>query len=191
MQEPRTLIIIVACVALIAGVVWFRMRMAGPPATGGSLLLLLLVAIAVAAAISGTARGAALAAGCVALIAGVAWMRRASRPRMKVAVSAGGFGWIHPARGSGMLPWKDIGALILNEGERAGGTSVCLVPRGEPAGVGCVISTEDLGVGPEKGEEMLRAFVERILPMLPADVTVDRGMRRKLAEWGLERGLKG
>jgi hypothetical protein len=109
-------------------------------------------------------------------------------PTMRLMVSPGGIGWVHPDRGPGMIVWQDIGALIVRQAGSQGELAVYLVPRDAPEDRSTnafMMTTADLGLGPEEGEARLKAFVEEILPRLSGDLVLDRETRHRFDTWGI------
>ena len=135
--------------------------------------------------IRGNPRSMVAGVACFALAAGMSLLRRAGRTKMRLSVTSRGVAWVHPEKGSGALYWKEIGALMVREPGNGTSTAVCLVPQDRPAEECFVLSTGDFGIGDEAGEARLREFVKQILPMLPSDLNIDRGTRKRLADWGI------
>lgn len=154
-----------------------------PRRTLGVVIVSLCIGLGIFFALSLTARGLALAMVCFALAGGAAWLRRTPRFKMRLAVNARGVAWIHPEHGRGALQWKDVGAISIQQHGVNDLLSVCLVPKERPMDEGFVLSTADFGIGAEDAEIRLREFVRQVLPLLPADVVIDRGTRKQLAEW--------
>ncbi|MEK7477507.1 MAG: hypothetical protein AAB152_17945 [Candidatus Coatesbacteria bacterium] len=110
------------------------------------------------------------------------------QPTMRLMVSPGGVGWVHPERGPGMIVWQDIGALIVRQAGSRGELALYLVPREAPEGRttnAFMMTTGDLGLESREGEARLKAFVEEILPRLPRDLVLDRETRGRFAAWGV------
>jgi hypothetical protein len=155
----------------------------------GRYMLALLVAGAIMALLSRSVRGAAIAA---VLLGMLLIYRQATRRRFKLAVSPQNIAWSHPERGSGMMYWRDIGALIIRDFAVGEELALYLVPRaGEdpeesPGGFqGFILTTEDLGKRGEEGEAKIRDFVIQVMPFLDQDIILDRGTQRWLDKWGI------
>lgn len=154
-----------------------------PRRTLGVVIVSLLVGLGIFFALSRTARGFALALVCFALAGGAAWLRRTPRFKMQLAVTARGLAWVHAEHGRGALQWKEVGAISIHRKGMDNSLSVCLVPKERSMDEGFVLSTADFGTGVEDGQVRLREFVKQVLPLLPAEVVIDRGTRKQLAEW--------
>jgi len=110
------------------------------------------------------------------------------RSKMKLMVSPGGIGWVHPERGPGMIVWRDVAALIVRQAGAQKEIAFYLVPRTDAQSrytEAFMMTTGDLGLPAAEGEERLKEFAAEILPRLPADLVVDRETRRWLDSWGL------
>jgi hypothetical protein len=151
-------------------------------------LLLLCIAGGITTAYWGGFRGAMLAVALFVLAGSIAWIRNATRPRMRMSLNPHMIAWIHPERGAGAVAWKDVGALMIQPGKGPEGTSVCLIPREKLAGEAFIITVRDLGGKRDEGEALLRDFVGRMMSRLPADLTVDRSSRKVLESWGIRWG---
>lgn len=104
---------------------------------------------------------------------------------MRLSVTPRELTWVHPDRGEGGIRWAEVGAFVLRETAKGDDITICLVPRAGEAEDGFMLSANDFGLGVEEGEARLSGFVSEITPFLPADIVVDRAMRKKMAEWGL------
>jgi hypothetical protein len=132
-----------------------------------------------------------VAAILMAILVGLAG--RAGHRPIRLIHNALGVAWTHPERGNGSIRYRDVGALIIREDWGGAELAVYLVPKTQsqshagrlhPAD-SFVLTVRDLAAGPEEGEAGLRAFTASVLPRLPSDVTLDRGTRHRLEQWGL------
>ena len=157
-----------------------------PAAKGWAVYILLFcVAGGVTTAYWGGTRGIILAAALFMFAGSMVLVRKVTGPKMRLSYNGYMIAWIHPECGTGVLAWKDVGALMVQEGKAADGDAVCLVPRDGTTGAGFTITARDLGGKRGEGQAVLRGFVDRIMAYLPSDLTVDRGTRKLLERWGI------